>query len=244
MVHFAFEARRHVVNRRQNKMLGSAIHLDVLAAGGGLRQSRRAPLRKLHLKFMGLDGLPLHMRIVDVCAFYTPTGGGVRTYIEAKLKAAARLGHEMIVVAPGPRHETVARGPGAFLVTVPSPLLPFDRRYCYFHDEQAIHRVLDLWQPDHLEASSPWLSAKMVGRWQGAATRSLVMHSDPLAAYAYRWLGGVASTATIDRWFSWFWNHLRGLGRMFDAVICPNSQFTGRLRSSGIENAETNRLGV
>ena len=193
---------------------------------------------------MGLDGLPLHMRIVDVCAFYTPTGGGVRTYIEAKLKAAARLGHEMIVVAPGPRHETVARGPGAFLVTLPSPLLPFDRRYRYFHDEQAIHRVLDLWQPDHLEASSPWLSAKMVGRWQGAATRSLVMHSDPLAAYAYRWLGGIASTATIDRWFSCFWNHLRGLGLMFDAVICPNSQFTGRLRSGGIENAETNRLGV
>ena len=33
----------------------------------------------------------------------------------------------------------------------------------------------------------------MVGRWQGSATRSLVMHADPLAAYAYRWLGGIAS---------------------------------------------------
>lgn len=184
------------------------------------------------------------MRIVDVCAFYSPSGGGVRTYVEAKLKAAARFGHEVIVVAPGSRHETLARGPGAFLVTVPSPLLPFDRRYRYFHDERAIHRVLDIWRPDHVEASSPWRSATMVGRWQGAATRSLVMHSDPLAAYAYRWLGGIASTATVDRWFSWFWNHLRGLGRMFDAVICPNSQFTGRLRSGGIENAETNRLGV
>ena len=35
----------------------------------------------------------------------------------------------------------------------------------------------------------------MVGRWQGAATRSLVMHADPLAAYAYRWLGGIAPIA-------------------------------------------------
>ena len=29
----------------------------------------------------------------------------------------------------------------------------------------------------------------MVGRWQGSATRSLIMHSDPLAAYAFAGLG-------------------------------------------------------
>jgi alpha-1,6-mannosyltransferase len=32
------------------------------------------------------------MRIVDVCAFYTPEGGGVRTYVERKLAAAPRAG--------------------------------------------------------------------------------------------------------------------------------------------------------
>jgi alpha-1,6-mannosyltransferase len=144
------------------------------------------------------------MRIVDVCAFYTPAGGGVRTYVEAKLSAAARFGHEVIIVAPGLHHETVRRGPGAFLVTVPSPQLPVDRRYRYFADEAALHGVLDVWQPDHVEASSPWWSATMVGRWRGAATRSLVMHCDPLAAYAYRWFGGIVSTATIDRLFGWF----------------------------------------
>ena len=184
------------------------------------------------------------MRIVDVCAFYTPAGGGVRTYVEAKLSAAARFGHEVIIVAPGLHHETVRRGPGAFLVTVPSPQLPVDRRYRYFADEAALHGVLDVWQPDHVEASSPWWSATMVGRWRGAATRSLVMHCDPLAAYAYRWFGGIVSTATIDRLFGWFWSHLRSLGRMFDAVICPNRQLTDRLRSGGIRNVETNRLGV
>ena len=135
------------------------------------------------------------MRIVDVCAFYTPAGGGVRTYVDAKLRAAARFGHEVIVIAPGKRHEVIQRGPGAVLVTVPAPELPVDRRYHYFNDEKAIHRELDRWRPDHVEASSPWSSATMVGRWQGVATRSLVMHSDPLAAYAYRWFGGIAQTA-------------------------------------------------
>ena len=120
------------------------------------------------------------MRIADVSAFYTPAGGGVRTYAEAKLRAAARFGHEMILIVPGERHEVVKHGPGAVLVTIPSPLLPVDRRYRYFDDEAAIHAALDAWQPDHVEASSPWSSAAMVGRWQGGASRSLVMHADPL----------------------------------------------------------------
>ena len=184
------------------------------------------------------------MRIVDVCAFYAPTGGGVRTYVEAKLKAAARFGHEVVVLAPGERHEVVKRGPGAFLVTIPAPRLPVDRRYRYFDDERALHAALDAWQPDHVEASSPWSSATMVGRWQGVASRSLVMHADPLAAYAYRWLGGVVSIDRIDRMFGWFWRHLRGLGQMFDTVVCANDHLAGRLRAGGIANAETVGMGV
>jgi alpha-1,6-mannosyltransferase len=184
------------------------------------------------------------MRIADVCAFYTPAGGGVRTYVEAKLGAAERLGHEMIVIAPGERHEIIRRGPGAVLMTIPSPRMPVDKRYRYFDNEAAVHAALDAWQPDHVEASSPWSSATMVGRWQGAASRSLVMHADPLAAYAYRWLGGIASTDQIDWLFGWFWRHLRGLGRMFDTVVCANEQLTERLRAGGVENAETVRMGV
>jgi alpha-1,6-mannosyltransferase len=184
------------------------------------------------------------MRIVDVCAFYSPAGGGVRTYIDAKLAVAGRFGHELVVVAPGRHAEAVRRGPGAVLVTLPCPKLPVDGRYRYFHDERALHRALDQWRPDHVEASSPWSSATMVGRWQGAASRSLVMHSDPLAAYAYRWLGGIAPLPTIDRWFGWFWRHLRGLGRMFDLVVCANSQLADRLRAAGIANSETLPMGV
>jgi len=184
------------------------------------------------------------MRIVDVCAFYSPHGGGVRTYVEAKLRAAARFGQEVIVIAPGEREETIKRGPGAYLVTIPSPMLPVDRRYRYFDDERLLHRTLDAWQPDHVEASSPWSSATMVGRWDGAATRSLVMHADPLAAYAYRWLGRIASRETIDRWFGWFWRHLRGLGQMFDTVVCGNSGLTERLAAGGLSNVETIRMGV
>ena len=184
------------------------------------------------------------MRIVDVSAFYSPSGGGVKTYVEAKFRAAPRFGHEMIVIAPGERHQIIPRGPGALLVTIPSPRLPVDSRYRYFDDEAALHAALDQWQPDHVEASSPWSSATMVGRWQGGATRSLVMHADPLASYAYRWFGRVAPTEVIDRWFGWFWRHLRGLGKLFDSVISANGHLTARLAAGGLANAETIRMGV
>jgi len=184
------------------------------------------------------------MRIVDVCAFYSPQGGGVRTYIEAKLRAAARFGHEMIVLAPGEDHQVEQRAPGAYLATIPAPPLPVDRRYRYFNDETALHRALDEWRPDHVEASSPWSSATMVGRWDGMASRSLVMHADPLSAYAYRLLGGIAPIPTIDRWFGWFWKHLRGLDRMFDMVVCANDQLSGRLRDQGLGKVETIPMGV
>ena len=42
------------------------------------------------------------MHIIDVCAFYTPQGGGVRTYVERELEALPALGHRVTVVVPGP----------------------------------------------------------------------------------------------------------------------------------------------
>ena len=51
------------------------------------------------------------MRIVDVCAFYSPSGGGVRTYVDAKLRAAARFGHELVVLLQ-PNVAIIIRGTG------------------------------------------------------------------------------------------------------------------------------------
>ena len=98
------------------------------------------------------------MRIVDVCPFYTPSGGGVRTYLEQKLKAAPALGHEMILLAPGAEHSITEIRPGAIIATIPAPTMPLDRRYHYFEDIPALHQALDEWRPDHIEASSPWSS--------------------------------------------------------------------------------------
>lgn len=184
------------------------------------------------------------MKILDVCAFYSPQGGGVRTYIEQKLRIGTHLGHEIVVIVPGESHSIMDRGPGARIVTLPSPRFPLDRKYGYFADEAALHAALDAERPDVVEVSSPWRSPSMVARWQGSARRSLVMHADPLSAYAYRWFEPLLSRPSIDRGFERYWEHLRHLGGAFDMTVCANHDLAGRLRDGGVAGVRVHPLGV
>jgi alpha-1,6-mannosyltransferase len=184
------------------------------------------------------------MRIVDVCAFYSPQGGGVKTYVERKLRAGAAAGHEIIVLAPGRDARIEAAGEGASIVNLPSPRFPLDRRYGYFADEAALHAMLDRLNPDIVEVSSPWSSAAMVGRWRGPAPKVLVMHADPLASYAYRWFRPLASRATIDQAFGWFWRHLLRLDASFDLVVSASESLTERLTAGGLSKVTTLPMGV
>jgi alpha-1,6-mannosyltransferase len=184
------------------------------------------------------------MKIVDVCPFYTPAGGGVRTYVDQKLAIGPRLGHEIVVLAPGAAHRVERRGPHARIVYLPAPRLPLDRRYRYFLDDGSVQAALDREAPDFVEASSPWRSAETVAHWRGSAPRALVMHADPLASYAYRWFGMVARREWIDRTFGFYWRHLQRLDARFDAVIAANASLTQRLRDGGLSGVSTNPMGV
>lgn len=184
------------------------------------------------------------MKIVDVSAFYAPQGGGVRTYVERKLRAAERFGHELTVIAPGEEDRIDARGTNARVRWLAAPAFPLDRRYRYFDDEARLHRAIDEESPDFLEGSSPWRSARFVADWPGAAPRALIMHADPLAAYAYRWFGRLASRATIDRYFNRYWQHLLTLDARFDLVVSASTGLSRRLAAGGLGHVTTIPMGV
>lgn len=185
------------------------------------------------------------MRIVDVAAFYAPQGGGVRTYIERKMIAGPQAGHEVICVAPGPVDRIEERGPGARIVYLKNPAFPLDRKYHYFRDVNALYATLDKLEPDIVEASSPWRSARLVGEWPGPAPRTLVMHADPASAYGYRWFDGIASRETVDWMGGSYWRHLQKLDGLFDATvtIAGEEQIT-RFRERGIANISYVAMGI
>ena len=184
------------------------------------------------------------MRILDVCAFYSPHGGGVRTYIEQKLAIGPCLGHDITILAPGDSYNIIERGPSARIITLPSPRFPLDRNYWYFDDESALHRELDRLAPDFVEVSSPWRSPLMVARWPANVPRSLVMHADPLSAYAYRWLQPVFSPAQVDLRMQRYWDHLRDLGARFDRVVCASTNLSERMTDGGVAHVATHKMGI
>jgi alpha-1,6-mannosyltransferase len=184
------------------------------------------------------------MKIVDVCAFYSPRGGGVKTYVGQKLAMAERLGQDITILAPGDKDALVEFGPCARIQTIASPRFPLDRKYWYFHDERALHAALGSLSPDFVEASSPWRSPLMVANWRPEVPKALILHADPLSAYAYRWLEPLVSRRTIDRRFVRYWDHLRQLGRLYDAVVCASEDLALRMKAGGVGNVVTVPMGV
>src|ERR1700722_15432579 len=158
------------------------------------------------------------MKILDVCEFYAPNGGGVRNYIEQKFDAAARHGHQLCVVAPGAETKTERRGPGK-LIWVKSPALPVDKNYRVFWRAADVWPLIDREAPDLVIGSSPWRGGWLVANWPGRAAKVLFMHSDPVAVYPQNWFGAMLGRDRTDRAFGWFWSYLRRLNSKFDATI-------------------------
>ncbi len=184
------------------------------------------------------------MRIVDVNEFYSPTGGGVRTYIDRKMGIMSDLGHELIVLAPGTEDRIEERPGGGAIHYVKSPKLPFDANYGLFWDREAVTRLLDHYDPDVVENCSPWRSAWFVGDWQGRAVKSFFMHNDNMAAYAQRWFEGVASHERIERAFGWYTRYMARFLDLYDCVVTNGPALEKRLRARGLRIDAAMPLGI
>ncbi|MET0389853.1 MAG: glycosyltransferase [Polyangiales bacterium] len=189
------------------------------------------------------------MKIVDVAEFYAERGGGVRIYVEQKLKAAAQLGHELVVIAPGERDAIEQRG-SSRIAWVASPPLPVDPRYHLLLRERAVHALIDQELPDIIEGSSPWTGGLFAARYRGSTNGSrrvrkvFVFHQDPVAVYPQTLLGGWLGEARVDALCSPYWHYLRRLSGRFDATIVGGGWLAERLHQHGLARPITVPFGV
>ncbi len=183
------------------------------------------------------------MKVVDVAEFYAVRGGGVKTYIHQKLEAGARLGHEVVVIAPGPDDgEEECRG--GRIVWVKGPPMPLDPRYYVLWNEKAVHRALDHERPDVVEGSSPWSGGWFAARWRGKAKKAFIFHQDPVAVYPQTLLGGALGKDRVDRLFSPYWSYLRTLSRRFDHTVVAGQWLAEKLTRFGLDNAVAVPFGI
>jgi alpha-1,6-mannosyltransferase len=184
------------------------------------------------------------MKIVDVCEFYSPTGGGVKRYIDQKLEFAPRFGHQLTIIAPGTESRREQRPGGGEIIWIKSPQLPFDPNYRMFWRARDVWEVLDSLSPDLVEGSSPWRGGWLTARWQGKAPKVFFMHMDPVAVYPQTFLGNLLGEERVDRMFGWFWNYLNRLNGFYDAAIVTNPAMAQRFGKFGLKNIEVAPFGV
>jgi alpha-1,6-mannosyltransferase len=184
------------------------------------------------------------MRIVDVNDLYSPTGGGVRTYIDRKMSILADLGHELIVIAPGRDNRIEERPGGGRVIYVRAPRMPLDANYGLFWDSGPIDALLDELDPDVIENCSPWKPAWFVGARRGRAVKSFFMHNDNLEAYAKTYLERFASGERVERAFDWYNRYVASFLEHFDTVVTNGPALTKRIRGRGLRVDATMTLGI
>ncbi len=183
------------------------------------------------------------MKIVDVCGFYSETGGGVRSYVHHKLEAAARAGHQLTIIAPG-AEDRVQPMLGGKIIWLAGEPMPFDDNYRLFGSSRRVWRVIDGEAPDVLEGSSPWKSGRLAAEWPGRAIRALIFHQDFVAGYPYTALGGLLSLKSIDAVFAAYWRYVRRLSERFDVTVAGGEWLAERLAGFLVHNPVAVPFGV
>jgi len=182
------------------------------------------------------------LRIVDLTEFWSERGGGVRTYLTHMLREGTASGHEVTVVAPGPRAETTELN-GGRLLRIPGPRMPYDRTYhALFRVREAARIVRDL-RPDVLQSSSPFLAGWIAARMSDVPVRAFVGHADLVGAYLRPTLEQVVERPS-DRLFSPAWAYLRALTRRFDVTVVAGPWMADPMSDHGCPRVEVVPFGI
>jgi len=176
---------------------------------------------------------PLHL--VDATMFWSPTGGGVRRYLQTK--------HAWLAEQPGWRHTIAVPATAGEHVEAPLPSLPlpFSQGYRLPVRRRAIARVLTALRPDVIEVGDPYRvawaardAAERLGIPAVAYCHSNIAAMARLAAS--RSLGNAAARAAQ--------RYARHVYAGFDLVLAPSRSMTRHLKEWGVQRVATQPLGV
>lgn len=177
------------------------------------------------------------MRIVALANFYAPHSGGLRTFIDQTGRRYRDIGHQRILLVPGPSDRDSETAAGRRIV-VRSPRLPGRGGYRVLVNRTRVLDLLAELRPDSLEVSDklclPW-----VARWAAARQIPVVLcsHERLDAILAPRLPGWVPLESTAD-------GVNRRLVRLADTVVCPSAFAAAEFERVGAQDVRRVPLGV
>jgi alpha-1,6-mannosyltransferase len=177
---------------------------------------------------------PLHL--VDTTMFWSPTGGGVRRYLQTK--------HDWLARQPRWRHSIVVphvAGGDASAATLPSIALPGSGGYRLPLRRAAIARVLAGLAPDLIEAGDPYRVA-----W--GARDAAQQLGIPAVAYCHSNIAAMARLAAGRRFGAaaarLAQRYARRVYGGFDLVLAPSRSMAAHLGEWGVDRVACQPLGV
>ncbi|WP_439661970.1 glycosyltransferase family 4 protein [Lentzea sp. HUAS TT2] len=176
------------------------------------------------------------MRIVQLANFYGPKSGGLRTALHHLGTGYVQLGHEVVLVVPGPRHADERLPGGVRRITLPAVKIPYTGGY----------RVVDPWRvkslmqdlrPDRLEVSDR-LTLRGMGAWASErGIPNIVISHERLD----RLLQFVLPASPAERGADWA---NRRMAASYDTVVCTTGFAREEFDRIGAENVTQVPLGV
>jgi len=184
------------------------------------------------------------LRVLDITKFYAPGGGGVRTYLDAKIADFRTRAVRHTLVIPGPARGKTRRG-NTTVYRIPGTSIPFTPGYRFLLSARSIREILDRERPHVIEVGSPFF-VPLVTRWasQGMGVPTVgFYHADLVRTYVdpyvqrlgRRLQDGLRQVARA---------YVRRVFSSFDQTIAASPAVARELSEFGVPNVRVIPLGV
>jgi alpha-1,6-mannosyltransferase len=187
------------------------------------------------------------VKVLNVTEFYSERGGGVRSHLTLKGQVSCQLGHEHVVVAPGPIDEDERLGEQR-VIRIAGPALPYDPTYHLLWRVDKVRSIVKREAPDVLEIDSPYAAAasclSVPREWFGV--RTFVWHSDFIDTYLQSALverAGVSRT-TASAVLEPLWAMVRSIASRCDATLVAAEWIEAKLKGHGLPRVVRVPFGI
>lgn len=185
------------------------------------------------------------MNVVDITKFYAVQSGGVKTYLDAKMKDFAARGVRHTLLIPG-EHNAVHRIEQTDVWSVRSPVIPFSPSYRLMLSGRNVRTILDITRPDIIEVGSPFIVPRLV--WRAIRARPVptigFYHSDVMRTYAEPYVMSRAAAPLRVGLRNLARDYVRRTYSRFNVVVAASPRVVRELRDLGLANVRYVPLGV
>ncbi len=186
------------------------------------------------------------MKFCDVTDAYHATSGGIRTYLDAKIRfLRERTDGEHALVVPADRDFTDVRG-RTRVIGIASPVIPGCAPYRVLLRHGALTAALDAFGPDVIELGNPYLQPRAARGWprRYRAFTAGFYHTDFPRAYVETPLARVAGPRVARRVAAGALRYAAFAHARLDLTLVSSPAMRDRLAAAGVCRVEVLPLGV